>query len=72
MLKPELVKKLRLWAVAMWLRGSVLAQWRQFLSNLVTFKQFIHKLKEKIGTVRYTFKKAKFLYFIFNKLYFFI
>ena len=36
-LEPQLVKKLWLHKVA------------QFLENLVTFQQFLHKLKEKIG-----------------------
>ena len=31
LLKLEQVKKLRLWAVAVWLRGSVVAKKRQFL-----------------------------------------
>ena len=43
---------------SVWFRVTVVAKVETILVNLVTFQQFIHKLKEKIGTVHFRLHKV--------------
>ena len=68
--EPEPVKKLRLRAVAVRIRGSVVAKMRQFLWFKSNFLFFNTNWKEKQNFLFFYFTKLKFIFLIWKKMFF--